>query len=227
MYPDLFTVIGTPFSTFTRTITLGLHYKGLPFNQIRALPHSATADEHHPFGYLPTLVIETNGREGTLKLRESFAIARYLDRVAPQPSLCIRPGDGHALIEEQMWEFVSLVASYGFPAVEAGVVKPRVALSDEGKATDAEIRENIKPGVERLRRFLAVIEEAMSPEGYVFGGKLSWADFFLYPLLADLRTIPESEVLSKRMLEWMESMDKLEAVKATAPGTLSVGARPT
>lgn len=227
MYPAQFTVIGTPFSTFTRTITLGLHYKCLPFNQIPVFPHSEIADEHHPFGYLPTLVIEARGREGTLKLRESLAIARYLDRVAPQPSLCIRPGDGHALIEEQMWEFVSFVASYGFPAVEVGVVKPRVALSDEGKATDAEIRESIKPGIERLHRFLTVIEEAMSPGGYVFGEKLSWADLFLYPLLADLRTIPESEVLSKRMLEWMELMDKLEAVRATAPGTLSVGARPT
>ncbi|KAI6121170.1 hypothetical protein EDD16DRAFT_1210727 [Pisolithus croceorrhizus] len=226
MYPAPFTVIGTPFSTFTRTITLGLHYKGLPFSQIRVLPHSETADEYHPFGYLPTLAIEVNGREGTLKLRESNAIARYLDRVAPQPSLCICAGDGHAVIEEQMWEFVSMVASYGFPAVETGVVKPRVALSDEGKATDAEIRESIKPGVERLRRFLTVIEEAMSPEGYVFGEKLSWADFFLYPLLADLRAIPESGVLSERMLAWMESMDKLEAVKATAPGTLSAGARP-
>ncbi|KAI6125926.1 hypothetical protein EV401DRAFT_2055492 [Pisolithus croceorrhizus] len=201
MYPAPFTVIGTPFSTFTRTITLGLHYKGLPFSQIRVLPHSETADEYHPFGYLPTLAIEVNGREGTLKLRESNAIARYLDRVAPQPSLCICAGDGHAVIEEQMWEFVSMVASYGFPAVETGVVKPRVALSDEGKATDAEIRESIRPGVEA---------EAMSPEGYVFGEKLSWADFFLYPLLADLRAIPESGVLSERML----GMDG-----ATAPGT--------
>ncbi|KAI6038561.1 hypothetical protein EDC04DRAFT_1953485 [Pisolithus marmoratus] len=221
-----FTVIGTPFSTFTRTVTLDLHYKGIPFNQVCVLPHSRTADEYHPFGYIPTLVIEVHGREDTLKLRESIAIARYIDRVEPQPSLCLYFGDGHVLIDEQMWEFVSMVASYGFPAVEIGVVKPRVALNDEGKATDVEIRERIKPGVERLRKFLTVIEEAMSPVGYVFGEKLSWADFFLYPLLADLRAIPEGEVLSQRMLAWMELMDKLEAVKATIEGTLSIGARP-
>ncbi|KAI6157190.1 hypothetical protein BKA82DRAFT_994399 [Pisolithus tinctorius] len=224
-----FTVIGTPFSTFTRTITLGLHYKGLPFNQISVLPHSETADEYHPFGYLPTLAIETEtgGKEGTLKLRESLAIVRYFDRVAPQPTLCISAGDGRALIEEQMWEFVSMVASYGFPAIEFGVVKPRMALTNEGKATDAEIRESINTGVSRSRRFLTIIEEAMSPEGYAFGEKLSWADFFLYPLLADLRAIPEGELLSERMLAWMELMDKLEAVKATTPGTLSAGARPS
>ncbi|KAL4080010.1 hypothetical protein V8B97DRAFT_679749 [Scleroderma yunnanense] len=222
-----FTVIGTPFSTFTRTITLALHYKGLPFNQVRVLPHSDTAYDHHPFGFLPTLVIhEIEGKTVDLKLRESMAIVRYLDRVAPQPSLCVLAGDGHILIEEQMWEFVSFVAAYGFPAVENGVVKPRVALTDEGKLSDAEIRQQISGGVEKLRKFLSIIESAMSPDGYVFGDKLSWADFFLYPLLADLNAIPERELLSERLLTWMALIDGLDAVKDTVAGTLSAGARP-
>jgi glutathione S-transferase len=110
--------------------------------------------------------------------------------------------------------------------VEQGVVKPRVAATDEGKLTDAEIRQNITAGVEQLRKFLIVIENAMSPEGYVFGEKLTWADFFLYPLLADLQAIPEGELLSERLKKWMVNMDELDAVKATKAGTLSVGARP-
>lgn len=109
------TVIGTPFSTFTRTITLALHYKGLPFNQVHAVPHSDIAYEHHPFGFVPTLVIhEIEGKVVDLKLRESMAIARYLDRLAPQPSLCVSAGDAPVLqIEEQMWEFASFVAAHG------------------------------------------------------------------------------------------------------------------
>ncbi|KAF9235957.1 hypothetical protein BU15DRAFT_50712 [Melanogaster broomeanus] len=220
-----YTVIGTPFSTFTRSITLALHYKGLAFNQVRVVPHSDTAYEHHPFGFLPTLVIhEIDGKPVDLKLRESQAIARYIDRVAPEPSLCI--SDGDAPIPERMWEFVSFVAGYGFPAVEKGVVKPRVAATDEGKLTDTEIRQNIVAGVEQLRKFLINTENAMSPDGYVFGEKLSWADFFLYPLLADLRAITEGELLSDRLRQRMSEMDKLDAVKATSAGTLSVGARP-
>jgi len=222
-----YTVIGTPFSTFTRSITLALHYKGLTFNQIRVVPHSDTAYENHPFGFLPTLVIhEIDGKPVDLKLRESQAIVRYIDRVAPAPSLCISDGDAHALIAEQMWEFVGFAGAYGLPAVEKGVVKPRVAATDEGKLTDAEIRQNITAGVEQLRKFLIVIENAMSPEGYVFGEKLTWADFFLYPLLADLQAIPEGELLSERLKKWMVNMDELDAVKATKAGTLSVGARP-
>jgi glutathione S-transferase len=101
-----------------------------------------------------------------------------------------------------------------------------VAATDAGKLTDSEIREQIKPAVAHLKRLLGKMEELMADEGYVFGRKLSWADFFLFPLLADLKATPEGELLSPRMLNWMEEMNKLEAVKATTPGTLSVGARP-
>lgn len=227
MTPPLYTIIGTPFSTFTRSITLGLTYKGIPFTQVRCVPHSDTAYDNHPFGFLPTLIIhEIDGKTVNLKLRESVSIARYIDKIAPEPSLHISPGDGKAIIEEQMWEFVSLAGAHGFPAVEKGVVKPRVAATDAGQLTDSAIREQIKPAVEHLRRLLGKIEELMAEEGYVFGSKLSWADFFLFPLLADLKAIPEGELLSPRMLNWMEEMNKLEAVKATTPGTLSVGARP-
>ncbi|KAG1727471.1 uncharacterized protein EDB91DRAFT_891575 [Suillus paluster] len=222
-----YTIIGTPFSTFTRSITLALTYKGLPFNQVRCVPHSDTAYDNHPFGFLPTLVIhEIDGKPVNLKLRESPAIARFIDRVAPEPSLLITPGHGKALIEEQMWEFVSLASAHGLPAVEKGVVKPRVAATDAGNLTDSEIREQIKPGVEHLQKFLHQMEELMADDGYVFGSKLSWADFFLFPLLADLKATPEGELLSPRLLKWMEEMNKLEAVQVTTPGTLSVGARP-
>ena len=109
-----FTIIGTPFSTFTRSITLALTYKGIAFNQVRVTPHSDTAYENHPFGFLPTLVIhEIDGQKVDLKLRESQAIARYIDRIAPEPTLNIADGDGHALIAEQMWEFVSFVGAHG------------------------------------------------------------------------------------------------------------------
>lgn len=110
--------------------------------------------------------------------------------------------------------------------MEKGVVKPRVAATDEGNLSDAEIRSNIVAGVDQLRKFLKRSEDHMSPEGYVFGEKLTWADFFLFPLLADLRAIPEGELLSPRLLRWMELMDRLEAVQKTKSGTLSAGARP-
>ena len=106
-----YTIIGTPFSTFTRTITLGLQYKGLKYNQIATVPHSQLASDSHPFGYLPTLII--NKVDGSnIKLSESQAIVRYLDRIAPEPTLQLVDGSSQ-LLPEKMWEFVSLTASYG------------------------------------------------------------------------------------------------------------------
>ena len=108
-----YTIVGTPFSTFTRTITLGLQYKGLKYNQIATVPHSQVASEYHPFGYLPTFIInKVDGSDRPIKLCESQAIVRYLDRIAPDPTLQLVDGSGQFL-PEKMWEFVSFTASYG------------------------------------------------------------------------------------------------------------------
>ncbi|KAG2136141.1 hypothetical protein BD769DRAFT_1385279 [Suillus cothurnatus] len=97
-----------------------------------------------------------------LKLRESVAVARYIDRVSPEPSLHISLDYEKAIIEEQMWECVSLLSKKG----------------------DSAIREQIEPAVELLERLLGKMAELMAGEGYVFESKLSWADFFLFPLIA-------------------------------------------
>jgi len=111
-----YTLIGTPYSTFTRTIALGLEHKGLKYNQTSTTPHSEIAKSHHPFGFLPTLVIhEIDGNKiNDTLLRESHAIVRFIDRIAPEPNLHISAGEGGAAaIEEQMWEMVSLIAFHG------------------------------------------------------------------------------------------------------------------
>jgi glutathione S-transferase len=111
-----YSVIGTPFSTFTRTITMGLQHKGLKYTQISTPPQTETAFSGHPFGYLPTLIIHRE-HEGTgkadIKLRESQAIVRYIDRLAPEPPLHLQMWKDVVEVEEKMWEFVSLAASFG------------------------------------------------------------------------------------------------------------------
>lgn len=117
----------------------------------------------------------------------------------------------------------------GFPIVEVGVVKPRIQALDEGKLSDNEVREQIKAGAVKLKEYLKLVESLMdttNTEGYLFGDKPTWADFFLFPLLADLRMVPEWEVVGQRLIGWMKKMDELPAVKETSAGTLSVGARP-
>jgi glutathione S-transferase len=102
-----------------------------------------------------------------------------------------------------------------------------VQAKDEGHPSDAEVRINIKEAVEKLKTYLKEIEALMSHEGFAYGSKPSWADFFLYPLLADLQTLPEwDEVTSPRIRSWFKKMDELPVAQVTKPGTLSAGARP-
>jgi glutathione S-transferase len=223
------TLVGTPFSTFTRTIALALHHKSIPFTQLATKPHEPLAKEHHPFGFLPTLVI--HGADGKdVRLCESQAIARYIDRVAPEPSL-------HAAklaVPEKMWELVSLCASLGtssftrstvrlsscagFPRFEVGVIKVRAGMAG---APEAEIQTKLESGLSKLREFIAVLDTLMAPSGFAFASHPTWADFFLYPLVADLEATPEAHVLSQRLVEWSAQMKTLPAVGATVKGTMA------
>lgn len=132
-----------------------------------------------------------------------------------------------ALSTDLFWNtLINLVWSAGFPIVERGIVKPRIK-AEEGKLGDEEVRKQIKAGVVQLKEYLTFVESLMAPstDGYLFGEKPTWADFYLFPLLADLRTVPEWEVVSERLIAWTKKMDGLPAVKETSAGTLSVGAR--
>ncbi|KAJ2919758.1 hypothetical protein MD484_g657, partial [Candolleomyces efflorescens] len=239
-------VVGTPFSTFTRTITLGLHYKGIPFEQVGTFPHSEAARAAHPYGYIPTLIIE--GSDGqSAKLSESQAIVRYLDRLYPEPSLHFKPSSSPEstnvlLLEEKMWEVVSLVASFGtrstsrtylivhlltrqdagFPTIEVGVIKPHMKALKEG-IPERQILQETYDAQAKITKVLDIIDERTVPNAkYLFGEEPTWADFYLYPILADLRSLPEWLLtVEHRFVKWAEAMDKLDAVKKTFAGTLA------
>ncbi|KDN50016.1 hypothetical protein RSAG8_01352, partial [Rhizoctonia solani AG-8 WAC10335] len=221
-----YTLIGTPFSTFTRTIAIALIEKGVPFKQIKTPDRSDVAGEFHPFGHLPILVIpRPNGQD--VYLREGQAMAQYLDRVAPTPTLDLDETD--ACVPEKMWEFVCLVVRFGYPAIQTGVVQPRVDGLDACKHTMTEIRKQIKQagGIDQLKDFLAKIEPLFMPEGpYIFGPRMTWADAFFYPLIADLMTVPESMFIGTRLLKWAKVMELGKGVQQTFPGTLAARGRP-
>ncbi|CAE6470753.1 unnamed protein product [Rhizoctonia solani] len=221
-----YTLIGTPFSTCTRTIAVALIEKGVPFKQVKAPPRSDVAGEFHPFGQLPVLVIpRPNGQD--VYLRENQAIAQYLDRMAPTPTLDLEETD--ACVPEKMWEFVTLIVRFGYPAIITSVVQPRVDGLDACKHTMTEIRQQIKQagGIDQLKDFLAKIEPMFMPEGpYIFGSRMTWADVFFYPLIADLMTVPESMFISARILKWAKVMELGKGVQQTFPGTLAARGRP-
>ncbi|KAJ1310251.1 hypothetical protein OPQ81_006993 [Rhizoctonia solani] len=217
-------VIGTPFSTFTRTITSVLHYKGIPFQLESTTPHTELARKHHAFGFLPSLVI-TEGID-TISLGESQAIARYLDRVAPSPSLV----DASQLrLPEKLWELVSIIAGLGFKSIEPGVVKPRLKSMDEGKESADACRARLESsgGVKGLRDFFQTLEIYKIGDGpYLLGENPTWPDFFLYPLVADLLATPDADLAPPSIVAWFKEMENVKGIKETHKGTLADGGRP-
>lgn len=84
----------------------------------------------------------------------------------------------------------------------------------------------IAGGVAELRSYYSKVESLMAPSGFVCGKKVTWADYYLYPLLADLEATPEAYLLTPRLKDWLKEMQKLKEVKDTLKGTLANGDRP-
>nr|CDI51530.1 glutathione s-transferase [Melanopsichium pennsylvanicum 4] len=76
-------IFGAPFSTFTRSITLGLHELGIHHIAITRAPHSEDIKAKNPYGLLPVLVHRPDGLytkpDEIVTLYESNAIRRYID----------------------------------------------------------------------------------------------------------------------------------------------------
>lgn len=55
---------------------------------------------------------------------------------------------------------------------------------------------------------------------------MTWADAFLYPLIADLLTVPEGMFIGARLLKWVKTMETTKGVQKTFEGTLAARGRP-
>lgn len=216
--PVKFTVLGNPFSTFTRTLTMGLHECGVAFDQKPYLPHAAEVKQYNPFGRIPVLLVGHSGQE--LAMTETESIVRWLDTTAGAASgagRVLRYKADDLVNNQKLDEFVSIVTSYVFGAVEVGVVKPWL------EEPDADLSE----GLAKMHDTLAVVERRMHGP-YLMGMPTTWADLFLYPILADLKGTKYAAELAKhpKLDAWTDRMAKRRSAVATVDGTLATGARP-
>ena len=103
-----------------------------------------------------------------------------------------------------------------------GVIKPHLKALKDG-VLEREILQGNYNGQSKITEFLNIIDERTVPNAkYLFGDQPTWADFYLYPLLADLRALPEWILtVEHRFMKWVETMDELDAVKKTFAGTLA------
>lgn len=148
-----------------------------------------------------------------------MAILQYLDIFDPSPPLFA----SETRTAERIYELSSFAASHLFPAVEAGVVKPRLRQIDSGSDEAA----TIKSGLVALKTVLRALE-SMIKGPYACGTTISAADLYLWPILADLAAVPEGKILGGYVMinSWITFFRETELAQVTKEGTLEVDGRP-
>ena len=229
-------LVGIPFSTFTRTIRLGLEEKCIPYKLIFAPPHTDEANKHHPFGLIPSLIFHCHDQKKVFI--ESVPMANFIDAAWPDaPSL--RPSrtsidwkDIYA--NAHIDELISMACHYLFAAVQPAVVKARLRL-EKNQTDEQQIVVSLAEPVQKLHQTLAKLEarSALKDEKpFLAGDRITWADYFCYPPLADLRAVNEGQCLRGASAQfpllaaWMDRMEKLASVQKTVQDTLQDGWRP-
>ena len=204
--PIKYTLYGTPFSTFTRTVAMGLHELQIPFTQVDCKPHSEEILKYNPFGKLPALVLEHSGKQ--MPMFESDSIIRYLDSADDR---VLRFPARDMVKNQKVEEWIGIISNIVFSAVELGVVKPYLA----DKSAD------VTEALAKMHKVLAIVEDR-SQKPYLMGIATTWADLYLYPILADLSATPYARELERytKLSAWVMRMSKRSTALATRPGTL-------
>lgn len=152
--------------------------KGIDYVLTETMLGAPELREIHPLGRMPVL------RHGEVKLFESKAIATYLDRVFPGPSLI--PADPLLAALTEQW--VSIVNTVIDPTMVRTYLLAHAAPRTADGKPDQKAIEAVLPAV---REQLGILDEAVSKTGHLVGDQFTLADINLLPILFYLRLLPE------------------------------------
>src|SRR5262249_20095757 len=151
-------------STFTRTVRLACHEKGIAYEMVDAMPN--TIDPLNPFRKIPAIT------HGDLTLYESIAILRYLERVFPRPKLW--PDDA---VAAGMWDRWPVAVSdwlvnawLRYSAARAGFLPVPAEMMQKYLDKTAEVT--------------PIFDRQLGKNRFLAGDSLTAADLYLYPLYA-------------------------------------------
>ncbi|KAI8058897.1 hypothetical protein BDF21DRAFT_158697 [Thamnidium elegans] len=182
------TLIGVPFSTYTRTIRMVFMHMGQDYKLEQTLPHSKSAYKYNPFGRVPSLLHNEKA------IFETSAIRDYIDTVFGTD---LTPKDLETrLLVDQM---ISVLSDYIFHHVVFGISKPRDQYEKEAV-------------------------DSMVKGPFLCGDELTWADYFMYPAMADLYSLPERDFFVEKgpkLFSWYQMFEKRKEVVETYDGTVA------
>lgn len=209
------TIVGASMSTFTRTMRMALDHLNVPYNVIQAAPHSPELKQYTPYGKIPVLLVPGRAKP----MIESLVIRTYIDGTY---GTSLTPSDLESQLVVNYW--ISIVGDHVFKNLIFGIAKPRDWLEQKGATEDA-IQEKIKPAMALALRTLTNLNNALGEVGpFICGDRLTWADLYLFPPMADLFSLPEADLFKKTAPEvwrWYQHFEQLDLAKGTYDGTVA------
>lgn len=204
-----FIVHSVPGSPFGRSVLAELEEKGAHYSLVPVAPGTLRSPEHlarHPFGRVPVL------DHGDLRVFESQAILRYIDRILPQPALTPVDPRAAARMDQLMnindWYLFQGVANViGFQRI----IRPRFMGLPADEAAIGEAMPRAHTVFDELARQLG-------DKAYFVGEALSLADILLAPQLDFFRATPEWQPLTlkhAKLREWLDRMGARPSMAAT------------
>jgi len=172
-------IIGFAPSTYVRVVRMVCEEKGIAYDLKPEPPHSPEVAAVHPFGKIPVM------RHGDFCLCESKAIATYLDRTFPGPSLM--PADPRMAALAEQW--ISLVNT----AMDTTLIRTYLFHYIFPKTADRKPdRVGIAAVAPAVRDQIGILDKAVEKTGHLAGDQFTLADINLMPILFYVRQFPEA-----------------------------------
>ena len=175
-------IIGSSRSTYTRVVCMVCEEKGIEYALSEAILGAPEIRAIHPFGKMPVL------RHGDVELFESKAIATYLDRNFPGPS--VFPSEPRLAALTEQW--VSLVNT----VMDRTLIRTYLIAYIAPKTADGKPdRAAIEAVLPTVREQIGVLDRAVAKTGCLVGDQFTFADINLLPILHRVQQLPEGAAI--------------------------------
>jgi glutathione S-transferase len=196
-------------STYVRTVRMVLADKGIehdqvPVNVLEGEPRQPAHLERHPFGKVPVLDIDG------MRLRETDAICRYIEDIAPDPALI--PQDPKA--RARMNEAIGLIDSYGYGALVGVAGYHLFPDFIGGQNEDAR-----QKAIADSQTLLKLLMDTRAKAKWLAGDAPTLADYFLGPIRVYVSLTPDADAVMDvaGVRDWWDAMSAHETFTRTAP----------
>jgi glutathione S-transferase len=204
-----FVIHSVPGSPFGRAVLVALEEKGAPYRYAPVVPGTMRTPEHlacHPFGRVPYV------EHGGFSLYETAAIARYVDRVLPEPKLTPANPQAAARVDQlvnindwYLFQVVSNVIAFH------RIIRPRIM----GLEPDEEA---IAAAMPKAHVVFDELSRLLGDSVFFVGASVTLADVILAPQLDLFAATPEWQPLtahSPNIRQWLDRMNARPSMRAT------------